>query len=349
MMAISEYVKINNESPEAKYQQIVKSIIHNVVTGNLVVDQKIPSINDISEELYVSRDTVEKAYNILKKKKIIMSIRGKGSFVARTKLISKTNILFLTNKYSAHKLEIYNAFINTLDENYHTDLRVYHCDEKLFLNILEKEANTYDYYVVMPHFKTENQEHTSMTESVSLALNKIPNKKLILLDNDLGANYDPCISVYQDFEKDVYEALKEVGHKLFNYKKINLVYPSKAVLPYPKRILSGFKKFCIKYNFDFEVLEEVHEGMAINKGELFITISDSDLVSFLKQTKELEYVLGKDVGILSYNDTPLKDVFGISVISTDFKIMGETGAKMLLNKEKGAFKVPFNFIDRESF
>ena len=63
-MAISEYVKINEESPEAKYQQIVRSIIHNVVTGNLVVDQKIPSINDISEELFVSRDTVEKAYNI---------------------------------------------------------------------------------------------------------------------------------------------------------------------------------------------------------------------------------------------------------------------------------------------
>jgi DNA-binding LacI/PurR family transcriptional regulator len=59
--------------------------------------------------------------------------------------------------------------------------------------------------------------------------------------------------------------------------------------------------------------------------------------------------LGDSVGILSYNDTPLKDVFGISVISTDFKVMGETGAKMLLNREKGVFKVPFNFLDRDSF
>jgi hypothetical protein len=29
--------------------------------------------------------------------------------------------------------------------------------------------------------------------------------------------------------------------------------------------------------------------------------------------------------------------------------MGETGAKMLLNREKGVFKVPFNFLDRDSF
>ena len=143
-------------------------------------DQKIPSINDISEELFVSRDTVEKAYNILKKKNIITSIRGKGSFVSRTKLVTKTKILFLANKYSTHKLEVFNSFINSLDENYYTDLRVYHCNETLFLNILEKEANGYDYYVVMPHFKTKNDEHTSITEEVSLALNKIPKNKLIL-------------------------------------------------------------------------------------------------------------------------------------------------------------------------
>jgi len=35
-------------------------------------------------------------------------------------------------------------------------------------------------------------------------------------------------------------------------------------------------------------------------------------------------------------------------MSTDFKVMGETTAKMILNKETGKVKVPFNFIDRES-
>jgi hypothetical protein len=35
-------------------------------------------------------------------------------------------------------------------------------------------------------------------------------------------------------------------------------------------------------------------------------------------------------------------------MSTDFNIMGETAARLILNKEKGHFKVPFNFIDRNS-
>lgn len=349
MMAISEYVQINEESSEAKYQQIVRSIMHNVVIGNLAVDQKIPSINDISEELYVSRDTVEKAYNILKKKNIIRSIRGKGSFVTRTKLVTKTKILFLANKYSNYKLQVYNSFIKSLDKNFHADLRVYNCDETLFLNILEKELNNYDYFVVMPHFKTDDQEYISITESTSMKLNKIPSEKLIFLDNNLGKDYNQSITVYQDFENDVYGALKNQQAKLNKYSKIIIAYPAKNCMPYPKRILLGLKKFCHEFDFEFEVLDEVCDTMTMNKGELYILIEDSDLVSFIKQTKEQEYLLGDEVGVISYNDTPLKDVYGIAVISTDFKMMGEVGAQMLLNKEKGAYKVPFNFIERSSF
>jgi len=66
------------------------------------------------------------------------------------------------------------------------------------------------------------------------------------------------------------------------------------------------------------------------------------------QIRDNEFTIGKDVGVISYNDTPLKDLLGISVVTTDFKKMGETVAQMILNKEKGSVKNPFNFIDRES-
>ena len=66
------------------------------------------------------------------------------------------------------------------------------------------------------------------------------------------------------------------------------------------------------------------------------------------QIRDNEFTIGKDIGVLSYNDTPLKDLLGISVVSTDFNMMGATVAQMILNKEKGSVKNPFNFIDRES-
>ena len=136
--------------------------------------------------------------------------------------------------------------------------------------------------------------------------------------------------------------------KIVKYKKLVLVYPDKSVYPYPKRNVHGFRKFCIEKSLDFEVIDEIYDDMILKNGDLFITIVEDDLVSLINQIRDNEFTIGKDIGVLSYNDTPLKDLLGISVISTDFKIMGETAARMILNNKKGEVKNPFNFIDRES-
>ncbi|MCF7561517.1 GntR family transcriptional regulator [Sabulilitoribacter multivorans] len=347
-MNLIKFIKIDENSRVPKYQQIIDSIINNISLGNLTMDQKIPSINMFSEEFYLSRDTVEKAYSILKERNIITSIRGKGYYISRTKLISKVNILFLINKLSSYKMRTYNHFIDAIGANSHTDLHIYHCDESLFLNILDKNKSAYDYFIIMPHFKTEELKHVSFTDNVIKAIKKIPKDKLVILDNIKPEVEGDLIEVYQDFENDIYFALKEGLPKIKEYKKIMLIYPEKAVYPYPRRILHGFRKFCVEHKLDFEILDKVYDDMILKKGDLFITIEEADLVNLVKQVREDEHKLGSDIGIISYNDTPLKELLGITVISTDFKVMGETAAQMILNKSKGKFKVPFNFIERES-
>ncbi len=343
-----KFIDIDENSRVPKYQQIVDTIIHNISAGKLTMDQKIPSINVFSEEFYLSRDTVEKAYNILKERKIITSIKGKGYYITRTKLISKINILFLINKLSSYKMRIYNSFRDSIGGNCHTDLHIYHSEESLFLNLLEKHNGAYDYFIIMPHFKTDSLRHISYTDNVKKAINKIPKEKLIILDNIKLGITGEIVEIYQDFENDIYNALQEGLSKIASYKKIMLIYPEKAVYPYPRRILHGFKKFCIQHSLDFEIHNEIYNDMVLKKGDLFITIEESDLVNLVKQIRDDEFILGKDIGVISYNDTPLKELLGITVISTDFKAMGETAAQMILNKEKGKVKVPFNFIDRES-
>jgi DNA-binding transcriptional regulator YhcF (GntR family) len=347
-MNMIKFITIDEESRVPKYQQIVDSIIFNVSNGNLKIDQKIPSINILSEEFYMSRDTVEKAYNILKDRKVISSIKGKGYYITRTKLISKINILFLFNKLSSYKMATYNAFVNGIGANSHTDLHIYHCDETLFLNLLDKYKGAYDYYVIMPHFKTDSLKHISYTDEVVKAIRNLPKEKLVIMDNiKLGMDGE-IVEVYQDFENDIYEALSQGIEKIAHYEKLILIYPENAVYPYPRRILIGFKKFCIENSLNFEIHNHVYADMILKKGDLFITIEESDLVNLVKQIRDDELVLGKDIGVISYNDTPLKELLGITVISTDFKVMGETAARMILNGEKGKIKVPFNFIDRNS-
>jgi len=347
-MDVFKYLDIDENSRKPKYIQIVDSVTQNITQGNFSMDDKMPSINMLSEEFYLSRDTVEKAYKILKERKIITSVRGKGFYIARPNLNSKINILFLVNKLSSYKLQIYNAFNRSIGANSHTDLQIYHCDETVFLNLLEKNKGAYDYYVIMSHFKSDAFKHISAPDKVLQVINKIPKDKLIMLDNLNNKIDGKIVKVYQDYENDIYDSLIEGYKKIVKYKKLVMVYPDKSVYPYPKRIVHGFRKFCIEKSLDFEVIDEIYDDMILKNGDLFITIVEDDLVNLINQIRDNEFTIGEDIGVLSYNDTPLKDLLGISVVSTDFNTMGETAAQMILNKEKGSVKNPFNFIDRAS-
>ena len=341
-------IHINTESRIPKYQQVVNSIIHDIEKGYLQVGQKIPSINEISEEYYLSRDTVEKAYNQLKDRKIITSTKGKGYYVARTDLISKLNILFLLNKLSSYKMRIYNSFTKSIGSNAHVDLQIYHCDPKIFLNVLEENLEKYDAFVVMSHFKDGQQHHISITKDILKALKKVPEDRLILMDNNLPGLKGDFAAIYQDFKMDIYEALRDGINTIKKYNKLILVYPSQSLYPYPKEILMGFRKFCVEFNIDFEILDEIYDDMELHQKDAYIIIEEMDLVSLIKQVRDKKFELGNDIGIISYNDTPLKELLGITVISTDFKLMGDTAAYMLLKGKKEKVKNAFRFINRNS-
>ena len=349
-MEVLNFIDVNKNSRVPMYQQIVDSIIKGISIGDIELNQKLPSINTISEDYYLSRDTVEKAYNILKERNIIVSIPRRGNYVANIETSRKLKILFLVSKMSTYKMSIYNAFLNKIGLNSKIDLVIYHCDELVFLNTLNNTKLVYDYYVVMPHFKTENLKHASFTDNTLKAIQDLPKNKLLVLDNIMPPLLEDndISAIYQEYDTDIYDALSQGIHKIAKYKKIALVFPDQSVYPYPKRILHGFRRFCLDNEKDFEILNKVCDDMVLNKGDLFITIEESDLVNLINQIRQNKLSLGEDIGVISYNDTPLKDLLGIATMTTNFKIMGETAAQMILDNQKGRVKVPFDFIDRKS-
>jgi DNA-binding LacI/PurR family transcriptional regulator len=60
--------------------------------------------------------------------------------------------------------------------------------------------------------------------------------------------------------------------------------------------------------------------------------------------------VGKDVGVISYNETPLKKIIlnGITTISTDFQAMGEKAAQLILEKSTAHIETPFHLNLRSS-
>lgn len=341
-------LKINCESSTPKYRQIVNSIIEDIEKGYLIVGDKIPSISEISEEYLLSRDTVEKALNILKDRKIILSVKGKGYYVAKTINQSKTKVLFLLNKLCNCTLKIYNSFVDSMGPDSQVELQLYYCDPEILANILQENLDAYDYYVIIPHFKISSNNGECKRAKALYYINQIPEDKLVILDNHLPELGEDIASIYQDFKRDIYQALKEGLTKLNKYEKLILVFPNDAIYPYPIGIKDGFEKFCHKYMFDFEILDTVYPDMELQSKDAYVLVEESDLVNLMNQVNKKNYTLGEDIGIISYNDTSLKDLLGITVVSTDFTAMGDTASFMIKKRKKAIVKNVFHFIDRGS-
>ena len=335
-------MKVNNEdivrfdsirkSGFTKYNQIVNAITQATEINALKMGDALPSINNYSKSYKVSRDTVEKAYKILKERNVITAIRGKGFFVSQNRI----KILLLLSTFKAYKEVLYHALLNNLPNNIIIDLQFHHYNIKNFEDILNTNQGEYFKYIVIGFY------HPGVSE----ALSKIDNDKLLLLDYNINvkkkSNY-----VFQDFGKAFYNCLEEALHLFKEYEAINFVYPEFTY--HPKESLIYFKKFCELYGFKNSIIKNSKEFM-VEKGVAYISVSDRILCEFLNQCRLLNLEPGKYVGILSYNETPMKKFIykGISVVSTDFKELGSKSAEFVNGEKVIQSYIPTKLILRGS-
>lgn len=73
---------INNSSMQPIYEQIVEQIKGLVIKGELKKEEVLPSVRTLSKDLKISALTVKKAYDRLEEEGFIITVHGKGSFVA---------------------------------------------------------------------------------------------------------------------------------------------------------------------------------------------------------------------------------------------------------------------------
>jgi DNA-binding LacI/PurR family transcriptional regulator len=74
------------------------------------------------------------------------------------------------------------------------------------------------------------------------------------------------------------------------------------------------------------------------------------LISLVEKAIASPYKVGTDVGVISYNETPLKKIIlnGITTISTDFQLMGQKTAELIRNNSKEHIELPFYLTLRAS-
>ncbi|TNJ46635.1 GntR family transcriptional regulator [Tamlana fucoidanivorans] len=325
-------VKINKDSSEVKYQLVVNAINDSIANNILKVGERIPSVNDFSKEYKFSRDTVFKAFTILKNNGVIESIPNKGYFVSS----NIKRVLLVLNTFKEYKQVIYNALIENLPKNFIVDLQFHHYSLENFKTIINNSKGKYYKYLVM------NMDHVEVPEILS----SINNDQLLLIDLNVQfsehQNY-----IFQDFGQSFYDCLAK-GVPLFKkYKQLVYVYPSYTY--HPRESVVFFEKFCADFSFSYKIITDPKQ-FNVQKGNAYISVSERILSTFLKQCREKQYELGEEVGYLSYNETPMKEFInkGISVISTDFEELGKKAAEFIVNDNPVQLIIPTSLIIRTS-
>lgn len=316
----------------SKVKQLADAISEAISNNEYCEGEPLPSINRLSKMYNVSRDTVFKAFGELKRKGVVDSTPTKGYYVCNG--INK--ILLLLDIYSPYKCELHQALTQNLPLNYKIDLYFHDYNEEKFNKIILDSVGRYNAYLIMNYCNDRYSE----------ILDELDANKVMLLDFGKFEK-ERFAYVCQGFDSTLYDCLSD-GVELFRkYKKLVFVYPDKT--EHPSSCIPYFEQFCRDLCMDYEIVPVVGEEK-IEAGTALLIVKHADLIDVVKTVRRKRYRLGKEVGVVVFNDEPMLEIIdnGIAAISTDFRRMGEVAAGFIRTKKKIQTYIPTTLIKRPS-
>ena len=150
-------------------------------------------------------------------------------------------------------------------------------------------------------------------------------------------------SAYEGFENE-FVALLQQHRKLFiRYLKVVLVFPRGSL--FPIQIISAIQRFTQANRIEMQLKDEIKHEVIENK-TAFVILEEETLARLIEIASEKNLVIGEQIGILGYGDSPLKRVIakGISVIDISYEDCKPGGMRQM----KTATKKCLKFIKRNS-
>jgi DNA-binding transcriptional regulator YhcF (GntR family) len=321
------------------YQQLIDSIMDGIDKKMIAEGEMLPSINQLAKDQNLAKETVVKALRVLQRKGIIKPVHGKGFYISSTDTKRKQRVFILFDTLTSYKEVLYESIQQGFGNEVYLDIYFHHYNFNVFRKLVEEANGYYTSYIIMPFDEPK----------IDAVLHSLPQDKIYLLDRYPHTLNTKFPGVHQDFFADVCQSLALIREHLEKYNTFYLVFRN-TITEVPAELRNGFEAFCRNEGIKAEVLFSLKKHN-LQKGSAYLVIDEEDLVWLVEQSAKKNLKTGKDIGIISYNDTSLKKVVagGISVISTDFQAMGNRIALMVLNGEQKQVKNKCRFIDRNSF
>jgi len=335
MNRIFEEIRKLSEIPSySKHDRFVQGIINAIDEKVIGQDERLPSVNKLIKELAFSRETIVKGYRALISRGIVEAKNRLGYFVGNGNTGQTLNVALLMYNLDAFEEQFYRNFRHALGQNVQLTTYFHHGDIQIFETILLQIKSKYGMYVVapIPHPKTRE------------LLDMIPRNKFLMFDR-----YEPLEGEFnhitQEFRHASYNIFSELAPKIRQFDEF-IFYHSQSSLD-PKEIVQSFKKFLKDFNIKGRIKEEYLPG-SVEKGKVYFTLDNFALWQIMRDCKTKKLKPGKDLGVLSHNDEPAKEIIGITTFSSDFSEMGKIAGEVVLSKEKIQLTVPMILFNRHT-
>ncbi len=326
----------NPRGSSTKKEGIINGVIRCISDSEMKIGDVLPSVNELAKGLGYSRETIVQSYQELKDRGIIESKHGVGYFIVNHNTDLKESIALVLYEFQSFQQEFYNQFRKTLGEDYNIDVYFHHNNLLVYESILNSVKGKYGSYVIAP----------IQSDGADNLLEDFPSEKLLIIDRYQFVN-EHVAKITQEFRQSLLVVFNDLLEEIRKYKKVILFFQDD--LAYPPEILKAIKEFCQTHKLKLDIQKEYISEM-LRKGHLYFTIGDADLWQLLKEAKTKQYQMGVDFGVLSHNDSQVKEIIegGITTFSTDFKRMGKEAASFVIHKKFINTIIPSELIKRNS-
>lgn len=318
----------------SKHDRLVQGIINAIDEKIIIQDDMLPSVNTMIKELHFSRETIVKGFRELIGRGIIESKNRLGYFVANGNTDQSLKVALMMYNLDSFEEQFYRNFRQELGKDVHLNVYFHHGNIEVFETILLQIKGKYGMYVVapIPHPRTKE------------LLDMVPRHKFLMFDR-----YEPLDGEFnhitQEFAETTKAALEELAPDIEKFNEI-IFYHTPDSLD-PKEIVGVFKKFLKQHKINGRILPEYKPG-TVEKGKVYFTLDNFALWQMMKDCKAKGLMPGKDLGILSCNDEPAKEITGITTISTNFSLMGKRAGQAVMCREKVAETIPTQLMRRNT-
>jgi DNA-binding transcriptional regulator YhcF (GntR family) len=329
-----EIKKLAEVPSYSKHDRLVQGIINAIDEKLLTTDEMLPSINTMIRELRYSRDTVVKGYQELINRGLVGSTRGRGYYVTNGNTEQTLQVALLMYNMDTFEEQFYRSFRAELGRNVHLNVFFHHGNIDIFETILTQIKGKYGMFVVapIPHARTK------------ALLEMIPRNRFLMVDRfePLDGDFN---HITQEFGQSSYRIFMELAPVIRQFDEM-IFYHSADSLD-PKEIVTSFKRFLKDAKVRGKVVPEFTPG-TLEKGKVYFTLDNFALFEMLKECKTRKLKSGKDLGILSHNDEPAKELIGITTYSADFSLMGRKAGAFVMTRETVRETMPMRLWRRNT-